>query len=708
LKTEEISNVLIVAKNALSIKKKLKLSSELKAEKVHCYGISEIEKAYFSVFGPQAKTYRLVIIDSKLGDYSGRELLLSMKAQKIDANALLVTDQNPIEGELPLSVGDTLPFSEFLSPQLDKIILEYVTRLDEEEYAEQLKPKIQLKCPPEVLQKSINQLESHYQLILNAAGEAVIGLDTECRITFANPKAGELLGVAPYDLVGRSYEEFSLDSPLTSKGAPESVINDKTGFSWTGRGMVTRSDGSFVYVEYTQSFVGGNKNKTISVLVIEDISQRMRFEKKLRKLAHTDGLTGLQNRYDFEATLKRELMNSRSDSGPSMVILLDLDGFKSINDNYGHGAGDQILLEVSIRLKESARRGDLIARLGGDEFAILMSNCEKKHGELIACKIIDRIQMPYRLGDNSHQVTCSIGMTEIYNTDTAKSVMERADSAMYHIKRNTKNGLHFIGKDTALKKSFGVQLRECIEQENIDLVYQPHMDIRNNQVVAVEVFAKFLSPDFARIATNKIIQESEQLKLSAQIDQIVIQKALTQFNAWSKNKNLSDDFRLSINLNADFLEDESLPAWLENVLASHQIPGFRIQFELPEVTMINLTDKHRDVLTRLIAIGVHIAIDGFGSSYSALNLLKTLPVDMVNIDRSITENIASNIIDQNLVGMLIQLADQLKLRVVVQGVEQESQLCAVKRLGCKETQGFYYGRPVPLEQLSLSNGVQPG
>ena len=448
---KQSTSVLIVSSNSAHIKDSLNTSPSLKLAGIDCYFVSEVSDAYYALFGKNDSRYRLAIVDSRFAENRGHQLLSCICKQRQVDRLLFVTDQHLKMDKQRHEIAESLSFTQFGSPDLDQIILDKIAETREMHGPG---PRREVTRPSQ-LQNNIDQLQSRYEIMLEAAGEGIVGLDDLHRITFANPKSGELFGVHHSQLVGRPFKEFSKDPILKNVDTtePQSDISDSV--SRLGRGVITRPDGSFLYTEYTQSFVGRKGEPTVSVMVIEDISQRIRFEKKLRKLAHTDGLTELYNRYYFERVLSRELESRRSDRTASLVALLDLDGFKYINDNFGHGTGDLILTEVSERLKKCARRGDLIARLGGDEFGILMTSCEKKYGERVARKIVEFIQLPYQLGGNIHRLTCSVGITQINKSDNAKSVMGRADEAMYRVKNGTKNGFFFIESTTSTQNMGG-------------------------------------------------------------------------------------------------------------------------------------------------------------------------------------------------------------------------------------------------------------
>lgn len=440
-------SVLIATDRARVISKTLSRSIFLEQLNISCRCVSTFTQANHLLFGNKPLHFCLVIIDSRMKNHHGLHLWERLLTHPVANKMLLVTDDVVVdEGVSPLKYV-VMSVHDFSSPNLDKTIVGHII--------EELKENDDMVSDGVSdlqLQQQLEKFEFRYRLMLDSAGEGIIGLDNRGNITFANPKAGELLGLPFAVLVGRSFADFALDPPLVNgfKGNIDQVVtNHKPDGSRVGRSMITRTDGSFLYTEYTQSFVDKPGEETTSIIVIEDISHRIRQEAKLNKLAHTDSLTGLHNRHYFDKSLRRELESRRDENTPLLVAMMDLDGFKAINDNYGHGMGDRLLKEVSTRLNKAVRRGDLVARYGGDEFAILMKYCDIDHGKKVVQKIVEHMQTPVDFGENIFKVTCSVGLTEVFREDSFMKVMHRVDSAMYQVKNSDKNGFFFIEGNSA-------------------------------------------------------------------------------------------------------------------------------------------------------------------------------------------------------------------------------------------------------------------
>lgn len=300
---------------------------------------------------------------------------------------------------------------------------------------------------PSEMEQDIEWLLKKYETLINGIGEAIIGLNGGGEITFVNPSACNLFGKQEAELLGYPFSEFALDVPAIEPigGSENQSASTKR---HVGRGVISRADNSLVYVEYTQTFVSRSADGTVSVMVIEDISDRIKFEAKLRSLANKDMLTQLHNRYYFERAVQNELTNRRGKQQDFAVALIDLDGFKQVNDKHGHATGDKLLIMLAKRLKDSLRRGDLIARLGGDEFVVLIKNGSLENVRYVANHLLQVISEPIPINNKNFVVSASIGVCMSDDADTLSEYLEKADRAMYEIKRQGKNGVAVFNSDS--------------------------------------------------------------------------------------------------------------------------------------------------------------------------------------------------------------------------------------------------------------------
>jgi len=279
-----------------------------------------------------------------------------------------------------------------------------------------------------------------YETIINGAGEAIVGLNENGQITFLNVTACELLGDHKVDLLGKSLTEFALDSPMNKGVNMRSFTGNYHDKRRVGRGVISKPDGNMIYVEYTQSYVGNQEDDTVSIMVIEDISDRVKFEAKLKTLVNSDPLTGLANRRYLKRALENELSENRQHTSPLITALIDLDEFKQVNDQYGHSVGDKLLALTANRLKDHLRRGDLVARLGGDEFVIMFKETSLDDATSVIENLLCCIRIPFIFQENTIKPSVSIGLCMARPEDNKlDDLLQRMDKALYKVKRSGKD-----------------------------------------------------------------------------------------------------------------------------------------------------------------------------------------------------------------------------------------------------------------------------
>lgn len=282
-------------------------------------------------------------------------------------------------------------------------------------------------------------LQDKYELMVNSVGEAIIGIDRHGRITFVNNYACDLFESEEHKLLGSHLSDFALESPLEEGSSPTSFTAEGRSQRRVGRGVIKSKTGNMTCVEFTQTYVGNTSDDTVSVMVIEDINERVKFEAKLKSLATKDPLTGLYNRHYLKRAFTRAKNSNRKNRSVGAIFCLDLDGFKLINDNYGHLFGDKLLVSVAERLKSNCRRGDLVARFGGDEFVILSEETKDNNIEKIAKHLLANLNQNHYIDGKSISVSASIGAAIIdANVANLHQAMEAADKAMYEVKKTGK------------------------------------------------------------------------------------------------------------------------------------------------------------------------------------------------------------------------------------------------------------------------------
>lgn len=392
--------------------------------------VSTVDECYYELFKNKNPTFDAIFIESAELTPTLRNLMECIETHSISKNLYFVSNSK--------AQIDSIAKAWTLT---DSLLNSY--RAANHALAKNRNPKRKENtAPSKNTDKFIQDLQNEYEVLLQCAGEGIIGLDGNGIITFANKTASELLGNPIESLLNQPFTNYSIDSPLRMGSNTSSFTVNNTSRRRVGRGAISRPDGSQIYVEYTQSFVGNMKSNTVSIMVIEDISERIKFETKLMKLAYTDNLTGLHNRYYFEKTLNNELRNRRSHNHTLILALIDLDGFKQINDTFGHMTGDKLLVLVGKRISDCIRRSDLLARLGGDEFCLLFKDIDMASAKHLLDKILFQLSLPFQIGEHTIQISGSIGFCESKsNFDELCTLLYEADQAMYTVKSSGRNGI---------------------------------------------------------------------------------------------------------------------------------------------------------------------------------------------------------------------------------------------------------------------------
>ena len=413
-----------------------------------------------------------------------------------------------------------------------------------------------------------------------------------------------------------------------------------------------------------------------------------------------DALTGLPNRAMFRRRIAEELERGRHVGGDLAVLLLDLDRFKEINDALGHDQGDAVLCEVARRLPTLVRDGDLVARLGGDEFAVLITAPPSLDEVLgLAARIRARLDEPVVIGGLRVAAGASIGVSWADGPD-AETLVRRADVAMYAAKqRRCGVAVYDAAGDphSPARLQLLAELREAIPNRQLVVHYQPKLTLKTNRVEGVEALVRWQHPERGLLAPGAFIELAERSDLMDALTVSVLRDALAQVRAWAAD---GLELTVAVNVSAQSLIDRSLPETVAEALAEFGVPAARLQLEITESSLMRDTARSAAVLHAMTALGVRISIDDFGTGYSSLAALQRLPVDEIKIDRSFVGDMVRTPSDAAIVRSTIDLADNLGLSVVAEGVETTAALEELRAFGCHEAQGYLISRPVPADELT--------
>ena len=418
--------------------------------------------------------------------------------------------------------------------------------------------------------------------------------------------------------------------------------------------------------------------------------------------ARHDSLTGLPNRHAFYEAVEEAVAAAAGDGPNAAVLIIDLDRFKEVNDTLGHHAGDALLRQAAERLRAALRGSDLLARLGGDEFAVLVPSVESaEQATQVAERVRAALEATFDVHDISVHVGASVGIALAPDHGrSAEDLLQRADVAMYQAKEvSSSHEVYEPSADPycASKLSLVAELRDALDQRQLEIHYQPKASLASGDVDGVEALVRWNHPERGLIPPNDFIPLAEHTGLIDRLTVYVMDEALRQCAEWG---DLGLDLAVAINLSARNIADSGLPETVADRLAAHGVDPSRLVLELTESTLMVDPKGSKEVLARLHEMGVGLAIDDFGTGYSSLSYLSELPVTELKIDRSFVMSMATSDGDAFIVRATIDLGRNLGLRVVAEGVETEAVWNRLAELGCDVGQGYYLSRPVPATELT--------
>jgi diguanylate cyclase (GGDEF)-like protein len=425
---------------------------------------------------------------------------------------------------------------------------------------------------------------------------------------------------------------------------------------------------------------------------------------ELKKVAHTDSLTGLPNRLVLQKALEKALLNARDKEQKVAVFFIDIDRFKLINDTLGHQTGDLLLELVSKRLKHTVNTGDFVARISGDEFVIISRKIDRPQAvSMLAAKILSAFSKPFELAGQSLNVTISVGSSLFPDDATdAETLLRNADSAMYKVKKHGKNGVMAYEKvEDNLEHRWQLEkdLRVALEQRQLSLHYQPMYDLKSGKLVKFETLLRWKHPEKGFISPAEFIPLAEENGMIVTLGAWVLEEACRQAKAWV---DLGLPYKVSVNVSLlQFSHPNFVLAVLNAVKETGLLPTY-LELEITESVLMSQPTEVNKILIKLKDEGIQLAMDDFGTGYSSLAYLRDLPIDTVKIDKSFVQKLdAQNTepFSRALVETIVGLAKHLDLEVVAEGVETAEQVEMLKQLGCNIGQGYYFSKPIPPNDL---------
>jgi diguanylate cyclase (GGDEF)-like protein len=430
--------------------------------------------------------------------------------------------------------------------------------------------------------------------------------------------------------------------------------------------------------------------------------------KRLIVQAHTDVLTGLGSRLHLSDRIER--MDGTSGSA---LLFIDLDGFKVINETYGHAAGDELLVAVGRRLQSALGQGDLAARLVGDEFVALLEGGTMGDAAALAHTLLSSLSAPYALSRGRVAITASIGIVEVVPPATAESVLRDADRAMSEAKAAGRNRISIYEgsmHDRMVRRlELETELRDALAQDQFEVHYQPVVHSATNVIIGAEALLRWRHPQRGLLTPDSFLSVAEEMGLMEPLGDWILRQACIQAKEWQMI-DPARAFSIAVNLSAPEMFSADLIGRVDRALDESGLPGKLLVLEITERIMMADTQQARRQLQELRRLGVRIAIDDFGTGYSSLAYLRDLPIDILKVDRSFVDPLGADHQALALLRAIVGIANALDLDVVVEGAETAAQVEILDQLGCHIVQGFYYGRPTSAQELGnrltwLSSGL---
>jgi diguanylate cyclase (GGDEF)-like protein/PAS domain S-box-containing protein len=518
-------------------------------------------------------------------------------------------------------------------------------------------------------------------------------------IVYVNPAFEDITGYKAHEVIGRE-GRFLVRDDLAQPGLNEirSALHEKRASHAVLRNY--RKDGSLFWNELHIAPISdlSRHETTHFVSVINDVSERIHYQQAIEHQATHDNLTGLANRTLLHDRISQAIAFARRSSRSVAVMLLDLDHFKRVNDAYGHSAGDDLLKEVSSRLRTCVRESDTVARLGGDEFVIVLADLTAADDvDAIAAKITESLAKPIMIGENESYVGASIGISLFpRDGEHGETLLRNADMAMYRVKEHGRNSVRTFSPEMATMAIERVDmegaLRRAIDRQELLLHYQPKIDLATRRIVGAEALVRWQHPQIGLVHPAEFIPLAEETGLVVPLGEWVMREAFRQHAAWRAAG--LPPVKLAINLSARQFRLENLPDIVAEAMREHGAVASAFVFELTESMVMQDAERALGVMHELKKLGIALSLDDFGTGYSSLSYLRRFPIDEVKIDRSFVRDLRHDPDDAAIAAAVTALARTLGLRVVAEGVEQEEQVRVLEKLNCDEVQGYFFGRPL--------------
>ena len=533
--------------------------------------------------------------------------------------------------------------------------------------------------------------------------EAIVIADGHGKVTSVNNAFTKMYGYTLDDLKGKNLSLLHSgvqNANFYANMWHQLIVNG----IWRGKIINKTKDGKHIPVWSTIKKITDNKGNAVNYTAIQtDLRELEQTQKKANYLAYHDPLTGLYNRTNFEEYLHHALSLAKRNEGRLAVLFIDLDRFKIINDTLGHDVGDQVLIEIAKRLKETLRESDFISRWGGDEFVTILENIQSpSEVATVATNIINNLKRPITVGVHHLVTTASVGIS-LYpeNGVDKQTLIKHADSAMYFAKEMGKNRFQYyttqLSQEVEDRMDIDMQLRNAVANKEMFIYFQPQYDLKTKKIRAAEALVRWNNAKLGFVSPEKFIPIAEESGIIIPLGYYIFEESCRALKEM-KEASLHLE-RLAINVSSIQLKESNLLERFLNIVKKYQLSPHEIEIELTERLIMEQTKANSQLLERFRAHGFKISIDDFGTGYSSMAYLQHLPVDTLKIDKSFVDDINKKDSDNVIVNAIIALSKALGYAIVAEGIEEKGQENFLREAGCDLGQGYIFSKPITQEEM---------